>query len=77
MQCVGGIAFGLMFRTIALQRDDQTFRQGARIRRRRNLGAIAVYALSAIVALYSPIVAILLLAAVALAYVAPRFLDGT
>jgi uncharacterized membrane protein len=77
VQCLGGIAFGVMFRTIALQRDDEAFRRNVRLRRRRNLGAVAVYALSAIVALFSPIVAILLLAAVALAYVAPRFLDAT
>ena len=77
VQCVGAIAFGVMFRTIALQRDDEEFRRGARTRRRRNLGAIAVYALSTVMALFSPVIAILLLAAVALAYVAPTFLDAT
>lgn len=71
LQCVCGLAFNALFRTIATQRDDQAFRRGARIRRRQNLFAVAVYALSTAVALFRPIVALLLFAAVALAYVAP------
>jgi TMEM175 potassium channel family protein len=71
LQCVCGMAFNALFRTIERQRDDQAFRRGARIRRRRNFFAVAVYALSAVVALFRPIVALLLFTAVALAYVAP------
>jgi uncharacterized membrane protein len=76
LQCLCGIAFNLMFRTIVQQRDDAVFRRRAKIRRRQNLFAVAVYAVSAVVALFSPVVAALLFAAVALAYVAPTFLDG-
>jgi hypothetical protein len=64
-----------MFRTIVQQRDDEAFRQRVRIRRRQNLVAVSVYAVSAVAALFSPILAILLLTAVSLAYVAPTFLD--
>ena len=76
LQCGCGITFGVLFRAIVRQRDDEAFRQRVRTRRRQNLVAIAVYAMSALVALVSPIIAILLFTAVSLAYVAPKFLDG-
>jgi uncharacterized membrane protein len=76
LQCVCGIAFGMMFRTIVQQRDDEAFRRRVRIRRRQNLVAVSVYAVSAVAAFFSPILAILLLTAVSLAYVAPTFLDA-
>jgi uncharacterized membrane protein len=75
LQCVCGIAYNVMFRVIVEQRDDAAFRRIAKIRRRQNLVAVAIYAVSAVAALFSPIVAILFLAAVSLAYVAPTFLD--
>ena len=71
LQCFCGVAFNLMFRTIVRQRDDEEFRRRASVRYRQNLIAVAVFAASAVVALFSPIVAILLLTAVSLAYVAP------
>jgi uncharacterized membrane protein len=76
LQCICGIAFGMMFRTIVEQRDDEAFRRRVRTRRRQNLGAVSVYAVSAVAALFSPILAIVLLTAVSLAYVAPTFLDA-
>jgi uncharacterized membrane protein len=76
LQCICGIAFGLMFRTIVQQRDDEAFRRRVRMRRRQNLVAVSVYAVSAVAAFFSPILAILLLTAVSLAYVAPTFLDA-
>ena len=76
LQCVCGLAFGVMFETIVRQRDDEAFRQRVRTRRRQNLVAVAVYAVSVGAAFVSPTVAILLITAVSLAYVAPTFLDG-
>jgi uncharacterized membrane protein len=76
LQCVCGIAFNLLFRTITQQRDDEAFRQRAETRRRQNFVAVTVYAVSAVLALLSPIVAILLLTAVSLAYVAPTLLGA-
>jgi uncharacterized membrane protein len=76
LQCLNGLAFGALFRVIAAQRDDEAFRSRARIRRRWNRIAIAVYAASIVAALFSPVVSILLLAAVALAYVAPTALGS-
>jgi uncharacterized membrane protein len=75
LQCICGIAFGVMFRTIVQQRDDEAFHRRVRKRRRQNLVAVSFYALSAVVAFFSPILAIVLLTAVSLAYVAPTFLD--
>lgn len=76
LQCICGFAFGVMFRTIVQQRDDEAFRRRVGKRRRQNLLAVSVYAASAVTAFFSPILAILLLAAVSLAYVAPTFLDA-
>ena len=60
LQCLCGVAFNLLFAAIVQQRDDAAFLRRARLRRRQNLVAVAVYALSAMVALVSPIVAVLL-----------------
>jgi uncharacterized membrane protein len=76
LQCFCAIAFNVVFRKIAVQRNDEAFHRGARIRRRQNQVAVGVYAVSTIVALFNSIVAILLFTAVALAYVAPTFLDA-
>jgi hypothetical protein len=65
-----------MFETIVRQRDDEAFRERVRTRRRQNLVAVALYAVSVGAAFVSPTVAILLITAVSLAYVAPTFLDG-
>jgi len=74
-QCLCAIAFNVMFRTIVQQRDDEAFRARVKIRQRQNNIAVTVYAVSAVVALFSPIVSILLFTVVSLAYVAPTFLD--
>jgi uncharacterized membrane protein len=76
LQCLCGLAFAVMFWTISLQRDDEAFARGARVRRRRNRIALAVYGLSIPLALVSPVAALVLLTAVSLAYVAPRFIDA-
>jgi len=73
LQLLCAVAFNVVDRKIVLQRDDEAFRRGARIRRRQNQIAVGVYAASMIVALFRPMVAILLFTAVALAYVAPTF----
>jgi uncharacterized membrane protein len=75
LECLCGIAFAGMFRTIVQQREDEAFLQRARIRRRQNLIAISVYAASALTAFSRPILAISFLTAVSVAYVAPTFLD--
>jgi len=75
LQCVCGIAFNVMSRSILKQHDDNAFRQRATVKRRRNLIAVAIYAVSTVAALFSPIAAILLLTLVSLAYVAPTFID--
>ncbi len=71
LQCVCGVAFNVLFGAIVQQRDDEAFRRRVKTRRRQNFVAVAVYAVSALVALLSPVIAILLFAAVSLAYVAP------
>jgi ABC-type Fe3+ transport system permease subunit len=76
LQCVCGVAFNVLFSTIVRQRDDEAFRHRVKVRRRQNLVAVTVYALSALVALFVPILAILLFAAVSLLYVAPTLLDA-
>jgi uncharacterized membrane protein len=76
LQGICGIAFNVMFGTIVKQRDDVQFRRRVKIRRRQNLVAVTVYAVSAVTALFSPIVAAVLFTAVSLAYVAPTFLDA-
>ena len=45
-----------------------------KVRRRQNLVAVSIYAASGLVALLSPVVAIVLFSAVSLAYLAPTFL---
>ena len=76
LQCVCAVAFNMVFRKIAAQQDDDAFHRGARIRRRQNWLAVGVYAVSTVVALFSPVVAILLFTAVGLAYVAPAFFEA-
>lgn len=75
LQCICGIAFNVLFLTIAGQRDDAGFRRRVEVRRRQNLVALTIYAASAVVALYRPIYTVLLFTAVSLVYVAPTFLD--
>jgi len=75
LQCVCGLAFNVMSRSILERQDDGAFRQRAKVKRRWNLVAVAVYGISTIAALFSPVTAILLLTLVSLAYVAPTFLD--
>jgi uncharacterized membrane protein len=76
LQCACGVAFNLLFSTIVRQRDDEAFRRRVKIRRRQNFVGVTIYAMSALLALFVPIVAILLFSAVSLAYVAPSLLDG-
>jgi uncharacterized membrane protein len=76
LQCACGIAFNVLFSTVARQRDDDAFRRRVRIRQRHNVVAVSVYALSALVALFVPVLAILLFAAVSLVYVSPTLLDA-
>jgi uncharacterized membrane protein len=76
LQGACGIAFNVLFSTIVRQRDDDAFRRRVRIRQRHNVVAVSVYALSALVALFVPVLAILLFAAVSLVYVAPTLLDA-
>jgi uncharacterized membrane protein len=76
LQFLCGMAFNGMFWAIAAQREDEAFRQGAPLRRRRNRIAVGLYALSMLLALVSPPLAIALLTALSLAYVAPRFVDA-
>jgi len=75
LQCVCAIAFNVMSRSISERQDDSASRQRAKTKRRWNLIAVAVYAISTVVALFSPLAAILLLTLVSLAYVAPTFVD--
>jgi uncharacterized membrane protein len=75
VQCVCGVAFNVMFNAIVRQRDDEAFRGRVKTRRRQNLVAVTIYAGSALLALWVPIVAVLLFTAVSLAYVAPSVLD--
>jgi uncharacterized membrane protein len=76
LQGVCGVAFNWLFGTIVQQRDDEAFRRRVKTRRRQNFVAVAVYAVSALVALVSPAVATVIFAAVSLAYVAPTFLNA-
>jgi uncharacterized membrane protein len=76
LQCVCGVAFNVLFSTIVRQRDDEAFLRRVKTRRRQNRVAVTVYAVSALLALLAPIVAVLLFTAVSLAYVAPSLLDA-
>jgi uncharacterized membrane protein len=76
LQGVCGVAFNVLFGTVVQQRDDEAFRRRVKTRRRQNFVAVAVYAVSALVALLSPALATLIFAAVSLAYVAPTFLNA-
>ena len=62
----------LTFATVVAQRrDDAEFMAAARARRLQNLAAIAVYGVSILVAAISPVSALALFVAVAVAYVVP------
>ena len=50
LQCVCALAFNMVFRTIASQRTDEAFHGRAKARRRQNCIAVAIYAVSTIVA---------------------------
>jgi len=77
LQCVCGVAFNLLFGTIVRQReDDEAFRQRVKLRRRQNLVAVTVYGVSTVLALFVPVVSVVLFSAVSLAYVVPTLLEG-
>ena len=77
LQCVCGVAFNALFSTIVRQReDDEAFRQRVKLRRRQNLVAVTVYGVSTVLALFVPVVSVLLFSAVSLAYVVPTLLEG-
>jgi uncharacterized membrane protein len=72
LQFACGLAFTLTFSTVVAQRrDDAEFMAAARARRLQNLSAIAVYGVSIFVAAISPVSALALFLAVAVAYVVP------
>ena len=80
LQCICGIAFNVMFnvmfRTIVEDRGDAAFQRRVKNRQRQNLIAVVVYAVSAVVALFHPVVAAVLFALVSLAYAVPTFLEA-
>jgi uncharacterized membrane protein len=72
LQFVCGLAFSLTYSTIVAQRrDDAEFMAAARARRLQNLAALIVYGVSILVAAVSPLSALALFVAVAVAYVVP------
>jgi uncharacterized membrane protein len=72
LQFACGLVFTLTFSTVVAQRrDDAEFMAAARARRLQNLSAIAVYGVSIFVAAISPVSALALFLAVAVAYVVP------
>ncbi|MGA2493263.1 MAG: TMEM175 family protein [Roseiarcus sp.] len=72
LQFACGLAFTLTYSTIVAQRrDDAEFMAAARARRLQNRAAIAVYGVSILVAAVSPVSALALFVAVAVAYVVP------
>ena len=78
LQCACGLAFTLTFSTvIAQRRDDAEFMAAARARRFQNRAAIIVYAISILIAAVSPLSALALFLAVAVAYVVPGLFVAT
>ena len=72
LQFACGLAFSLTYSTIVAQRrDDAEFIAAARARRWQNRAANVVYLVSILVAAISPVSALALFAAVAVAYVVP------
>jgi len=72
LQFACGVAFTLTYSTIVAQRrDDTEFMAAARARKVQNRAAIAVYGVSILVAAVSPVSALALFVAVAVAYVVP------
>lgn len=72
LQFLCGLGFALTFTTIVAQRrDDAGFMIAAKPRGRKNLMSLAAYALSVVVAAFSPMGAMAIFVAVAFAYVVP------
>jgi uncharacterized membrane protein len=72
LQFACGLAFWLTYETIVAQRrDDAEFMAAARARRLQNLAALTVYGVSILIAAISPLSALALFVAVAVAYVVP------
>ena len=72
LQCVRGVGFTLILTVIMGQRrDDADFMTHARARARKNYVSIAAYFASILVAAYSPVAALTIFGAVAIAYVVP------
>ena len=72
LQFACGVAFTLTYSTIVAQRrDDTEFMAAAQARKVQNRAAIAVYGVSILVAAVSPVSALALFVAVAVAYVVP------
>ena len=72
LQFACGLAFWLTYETIVAQRrDDAEFMATARARRLQNLAALTVYGVSILIAAISPLSALALFVAVAVAYVVP------
>ena len=78
LQFLCGLAFTLTFKTIVAQRrSDPAFMAGVRARRVQNYAANGVYLVSIFVAAWSPISALALFVAVAIAYVVPGLFAET
>ena len=78
LQFACGLAFTLTHSTIVAQRrDDAKFMAAARARRLQNFAAIAVYGVSILIAAVSPVSALALFLAVAVAYVVPGLFIAT
>ena len=78
LQFACGLAFTLTYTTIVAQRrDDREFMAAARLRRLQNFGALAIYGASIVIAAISPLSALALFVAVAVAYVVPGLFAET
>jgi uncharacterized membrane protein len=72
LQFACGLAFTLTYKTIVVQRrNDAAFMAGVRARRLQNYAANGAYLISIVVAAWSPVSALALFVAVAVAYVVP------
>ncbi len=74
--CGAGFNFTLMV-IVAQRRHDREFIDATRARRRKNWVSLSVYALSVVVAGFSPLGALALFIAIAIAYVAPSLFART
>jgi uncharacterized membrane protein len=78
LQFFCGLAFALTFKTIVAQRrNDAAFMAGVRARRLQNHAANGAYLVSIVIAAWSPISALALFVAVAVAYVVPGLFTDT